>query len=208
MHGYETSGVHGALRFLTGGEAEKYAEKGLNIVVAPCVSPWGYEHIQRWTSEAVDPNRSFASRTDPEACGSQEAAALVSLLNSCAVETWACHVDLHETTDTDETEFRVAKATRDGLTIEPGTIPDGFYLCGDEKNPQPDFQRAVIAGVSRVTHIAPADPDGTIIGSKVVDEGVILYDYTALGLCGGVTNARFTTTTEVRSGEERSDDEA
>jgi len=40
-------------------------------------------------------------------------------------------------------------------------------------------------------------PDSTIIDSKVVDTGVILYDYTVLGLCGGVTNPRFTTTTEV-----------
>ena len=97
----------------------------------------------------------------------------------------------------DELEFRPAKAARDGEDYPPGTIPDGFYLCGDERNPRLDFQRAVIAGVRAVTHIAPADPDGTIIGSQVVDEGVILYDYQALGLCGGVTNAAYTTTTEV-----------
>ena len=48
-----------------------------------------------------------------------------------------------------------------------------------------------------MTHIAPADPDGTIIGSEVVAEGVILYDFKALGLCAGVTDARYTTTTEV-----------
>lgn len=195
VHGYETSGVHGALRFLAT-DALAYAAKGLNVVVAPCVSPWGYEHIQRWNPDAVDPNRSF-KRGDAAACGSQEAAGLVRLLESCGVAQWACHVDLHETTDTDETEFRVAKAARDGEDSEPGTIPDGFYLCGDEQNPQLDFQRAVNAGVAEVTHIAPADPDGTIIGSPVVDDGVILYDYTALGLCGGVTNAKFTTTTEV-----------
>jgi hypothetical protein len=92
-------------------------------------------------------------------------------------------VDLHETTDTDETEFRVAKAARDGEESEPGTIPDGFYLCGDEKNPQIAFQRAVIAGVRKVTHIAPPDPDNTIIGSPVVDEGVILYDCKIERLC-------------------------
>ena len=155
----------------------------------------------------MDPNRSFASRTDPEACGSQEAAALVRLLNSCGVATWALHIDLHETTDTDETEFRRSKAARDGLESKPGTIPDGFYLCGDAKNPVLDFQRHVIDGVRKVTHIAPADPDGTIIGSKVVDEGVILYDYTALGLCGGVTNARFTTTTEVYPDSPKATDE-
>ena len=108
VHGYETSGVHGALRFLAT-DALAYAAKGLNVVVAPCVSPWGYEHIQRWNPDAVDPNRSF-KRGDAAACGSQEAAGLVRLLESCGVAQWACHVDLHETTDTDETEFRVAKA--------------------------------------------------------------------------------------------------
>ena len=205
VHGYETSGVHGALRFLAT-DALAYAAKGLNVVVAPCVSPWGYEHIQRWNPDAVDPNRSF-KRGDAAACGSQEAAGLVRLLASCGVAQWACHVDLHETTDTDETEFRVAKAARDGEDSEPGTIPDGFYLCGDEQNPQLDFQRAVNAGVAEVTHIAPADPDGTIIGSPVVDDGVILYDYAALGLCGGVTNAKFTTTTEVYPDSPKATDE-
>ena len=205
VHGYETSGVHGALRFLAT-DALAYAARGLNVVVAPCVSPWGYEHIQRWNPDAVDPNRSF-KRGDAAACGSQEAAGLVRLLESCGVAQWACHVDLHETTDTDETEFRVAKAARDGEDSEPGTIPDGFYLCGDEQNPQLDFQRAVNAGVAEVTHIAPADPDGTIIGSPVVDDGVILYDYTALGLCGGVTNAPLTTTTEVYPDSPKATDE-
>jgi len=205
VHGYETSGVHGALAFLKT-RAEAYASR-VNLVVAPCVSPWGYEHIQRWNPDAVDPNRSFASRDDPDACGSQEAANLVRLLNSCGVERWALHIDLHETTDTDETEFRVAKSARDGESSEPGTIPDGFYLCGDEKNPQLEFQRAVNDGVRKVTHIAPADPDGTIIGSPVVAEGVILYDYTALGLCGGVTNAPFTTTTEVYPDSPKATDE-
>ncbi|MDE2316184.1 MAG: peptidase, partial [Xanthomonadaceae bacterium] len=54
-----------------------------------------------------------------------------------------------------------------------------------------------IAAVARVTHIAPADPDGTIIGSPVVAEGVIEYDCRKLGLCAGITNARYRTTTEV-----------
>ena len=66
---------------------------------------------------------------------------------------------------------------------------------------------AVIEGVRAVTHIAPADPDGTIIGSPVVDDGVILYDYTALGLCGGVTNAPLTTTTEVYPDSPKATDE-
>lgn len=39
VHGYETSGVQGALLFLKK-EALKYSDK-FNILVCPCVNPWG-----------------------------------------------------------------------------------------------------------------------------------------------------------------------
>ena len=48
-----------------------------------------------------------------------------------------------------------------------------------------------------VTHIAPADHKGELIGCPVTSEGVIEYAVKSLGLCAGLTNARFTTTTEV-----------
>lgn len=189
VHGYETSGVHGALMFLEE-NAETYAGR-VNLLVAPCVSPWAYEHIQRWNADAIDPNRSFS-----DGGTTQESAALMRLLAPLQGRV-LLHIDLHETTDSDETEFRPALAARDGKPFVPGTIPDGFYLCGDEKNPQLDFQAAVNAAVEKVTHIAPSDAKGEIIGSPVVAPGVILYDYKALGLCAGMTDARFTTTTEV-----------
>jgi hypothetical protein len=44
VHGYETSGVQGALLFLQT-RAGDYLDN-FNMVVAPCVSPWGYEYIQ------------------------------------------------------------------------------------------------------------------------------------------------------------------
>src|SRR5690606_22052841 len=94
-------------------------------------------------------------------------------------------------------EFRPALAARDGKPFVPGTIPDGFYLVDDSRNRRPAFQQAIIEAVSRVTHIAPPDPDGTIIGSPVVSPGVIEYDVGPLGLCASVSGARFTTTTEV-----------
>lgn len=189
VHGYETSGVQGALAFMAahGGD---YAGK-INILLAPCVSPWAYERVQRWNAEALDPNRSFTGQG-----GTQEAAALMRLLAPLQGRV-LLHIDLHETTDSDETEFRPAKAARDGVPFVPGDIPDGFYLCGDEKNPQLAFQSAVNLAVAEVTHIAPSDAKGEIIGTTAVAPGVILYDYTALGLCAGMTDARFTTTTEV-----------
>ncbi len=189
VHGYETSGVQGALAFLHTAAAD-YSDR-LNFLVAPCVSPWGYEVIHRWNPHAVDPNRSFVPDSP-----SEEAAAVISLVAEAGVE-FLLHLDLHETTDSDEEEFRPALAARDGKPFEPGTIPDGFYTVGDSENPQREFQAAIIAGVEKVTHIAPPDERGQIIGSDVIQHGVILYPYTRLGLCGGVTDARYTTTTEV-----------
>jgi hypothetical protein len=107
------------------------------------------------------------------------------------------HVDLHETTDSDESEFRPALAARDGEVFKPGTIPDGFYLVDDAERPQPGFQQAIVDAVGRITPIAPAGPDGTIIGSPAVAPGVIRYPFRQLGLCAGITEAPFKTTTEV-----------
>ncbi len=189
VHGYETSGVHGALRFVDQ-RAEDYAGRA-NLLVAPCVSPWGYERVHRWNIQALDPNRSFRDGS-PAA----ESAALMRLVAPIR-DRVLVHIDLHETTDSDESEFRPALAARDGVSYVPDGIPDGFYLCGDSENPQLPFQQAVIEAVEQVTHIAPADQNGQIIGSPVVARGVILYPYTQLGLCAGVTDARYRTTTEV-----------
>ena len=189
VHGYETSGVLGALQFLEA-HAASYAAR-VNLVVAPCVSPWAWERINRWNADAVDPNRSFKTPSP-----AQESAALMRL-----VQPWLgqflVHVDLHETTDSDESEFRPALAARDGKVYESDTIPDGFYLVDDSENPQPAFQQALIDAVARVTHIAPSDAKGEIIGSTVVSPGVIRYPVKSLGLCASITGARFTTTTEV-----------
>jgi hypothetical protein len=189
VHGYETSGVHGALRFV-----DKHAasyEGRLNLMVAPCVSPWGYEVIHRWNMHAVDPNRSFRENSP-----AQESAALMRLIAPYS-DGVLVHIDLHETTDTDESEFRPALAARDGAAHVPGEIPDGFYLVDDSENPQPEFQQAVLAAVAKVTHIAPADRHGEIIGSRMVAPGVINYPLKQLGLCAGITHASFKTTTEV-----------
>jgi len=189
VHGYETSGVHGALQFLDQ-RAANYAER-MNLLVVPCVSPWAYERIHRWNANAVDPNRSFRENS-PAA----ESAALMRLVAPLRGRI-LMHIDLHETTDTDESEFGPALAARDGKAFEPHGIPDGFYVVDDTENPQPDFQTAIVEAVAKVTHIAPADEKGQIIGSDVVAPGVIRYPLRKLGLCGSISGARFTTTTEV-----------
>lgn len=189
VHGYETSGVHGALQFVERHAAE-FAGR-VNLLVAPCASPWAYERIHRWNADAIDPNRSF--REDSPAAESASLMRLVSPLR----DRFLVHIDLHETTDSDESEFRPALAARDGKAFEPGEIPDGFYLVGDAEDPQPEFQQAVIAAVAGVTHIAPADAKGEIIGVPVVSPGIINYPVRALGLCTSITNARYRTITEV-----------
>ncbi len=189
VHGYETSGVHGALQFLDR-HASAYAGR-INLIVAPCVSPWAYEMIQRWNPDAVDPNRSF--RDDSPA---RESAALMRLVAPFR-DRVLVHVDLHETTDSDESEFRPALAARDGVAYVPDAVPDGFYTVDDSVHPQPGFQQAIIDAVAKVTHIAPADADGQIIGSPVLAPGVIAYPVKELGLCAGITDATYKTTTEV-----------
>ena len=189
VHGYETSGVHGALQFVQQ-HGRDYVGRA-NLLVVPCVSPWAYERIHRWNPDALDPNRNFRKNSP-----AGESAALVNLLEPLR-DSVLMHIDLHETTDTDESEFRPALAARDGKDFEPGEIPDGFYLVDDIEAPQPEFQRAVIDAVAKVTHIAIADAHGEIIGSPLLVPGVIKFPVKQWGLCAGITNARYATTTEV-----------
>jgi hypothetical protein len=189
VHGYETSGVQGALRFLEQHGSDY--DGRFNLLVTPCISPWAYERIHRWNPHAIDPNRNFRPGSPAGEC-----AALLDLVAPLA-DRIRVHIDLHETTDTDETEFGPSLAARDGKTHEPEGIPDGFYLVDVEEAPQPAFQAAILEAVAPITHIAPADAKGEIIGSPVVAPGVIRYPCRELGLCAGITEARFRTTTEV-----------
>lgn len=189
VHGYETSGVHGALAFMKT-EAPKHAER-YNFVCAPCISPWAYETINRWNPKAIDPNRSFLPNSPAEEC------ALFLKAIAPYRDSLLAHFDLHETTDTDNTVFRPAKEARDGKPEEFSEIPDGFYTVGDSENPRPEFQAAIIASVRKVTHIAPPDAEGKLIGAPVEQDGVINYPVKTIFLCAGFSNAKYTTTTEV-----------
>jgi hypothetical protein len=189
VHGYETSGVQGALAFF-----ERAISKYLShfqFVCAPCISPWGYETINRWNPHAIDPNRSFIKDSPSEECRFFLEAMSTLNLNLLA------HFDLHETTDTDNTVFRPALEQRDGTPQDLSEIPDGFYLVGDSENPQDEFQKYIINNVRAVTHIAAANKEGQIIGKKIEQEGVVNYPLKKLSLCAGFSKAQYTTTTEV-----------
>lgn len=198
VHGYETSGVFGALQFI-GDQIQKY-QPYFNIIVAPCISPWAFETINRWNPKAIDPNRSFAENSPAD-----ESRLLMEAVKQ-HIGRFKLHVDLHETTDTDNTEFRPALSARDNVHHEFWEIPDGFYLVGDSENPRDDFQKSIIDAVAKVTHIAPADEDGRIIGEKTTQPGVINYATKALGLCTGFSDAEYNTTTEVYPDSPKVDD--
>lgn len=187
VHGYETSGVHGALGFFETVAAEY--ENTFNFVCAPCISPWAYETINRWNTKAIDPNRSFYKDSPAEECR--------FFLNATLNVKPFAHFDLHETTDTDNTIFRPALEKRDDIVQEFSPIPDGFYAVGDVENPQKDFQKAIIDAVRKVTHIAPPDENGKLLGDKLEQEGVINYPLKKLFLCAGAFNSEYCTTTEV-----------
>ena len=199
VHGYETSGVQGAIRFLET-KAKDYLEQ-FNILVAPCISPWGYETINRWNCKAIDPNRSFYTNSPAE-----ESALLMEYITSLNIDIKA-HIDLHETTNTDNSEFRPALAARDAVEHSNWNIPDGFYLVGNSINPTADFQKAIITAVENITHIAPADDNGLLIGVSIEQKGVINYAARELGLCMGLTDAEFVTTTEVYPDSPKVNDE-
>lgn len=102
VHGYEKSGVQGAIQFLKSSKALEYTEI-FNILIVPCVSPWGYEVIERWNAKAVDPNRSFNPNGEivegrsfnPEPA-TQESLALIGYLETLQVDQWMCHFGKYE----------------------------------------------------------------------------------------------------------------
>ncbi len=189
VHGYETSGVLGALQFVSQHGMEQAG--GANLLVVPCVSPWAYERIQRWNADARSlRRRPYAHLPSTE---NETPLGVVAPLRGGVLLL----VDLPAPTYPDESVGRRARAARDGEAFVPDTVPDGFYLVDDIDHPQPAFQRAVIDAVARVTHIAPPDANGQIIGTPLQSPGVISFAVSRGGLCAAITGARFSTTTEV-----------
>lgn len=66
---------------------------------------------------------------------------------------------------------------------------------GNSADPQPEWHTAMIEAVREITHIAPADSDGNIVGLLATQDGVANSNSSGKGK--GVTNAKFATTTEV-----------
>jgi hypothetical protein len=162
----------------------------------------------------LDPNRSFRrDDVNEEEWKTEEAAQLIQFLDGLDDENhralkWKCHVDLHETTLTDCTEFRPAKAARDGIKDYDDHIPDGFYLVGDSQTNHIEWYNYVLERVEKVTHIAEMEEDNTLSGYPAASRGLILVPAKELGLCGGgCVDADYVMTTEVYPDSERTTSE-
>lgn len=181
MHGYETSGVKGALLFLEEHVAE-YTEH-FNFVVAPCISPWSYETVNRLDPIMENPNREFKPEGKAE-----ESRLVMEYLGRLGTE-FQGHIDLHETTNSDRV-FLPEEYAKNGLSLEAKDIdiPDGFYLIGTKGFHRPELEKAMIESVRKVTHIAKPDEGGTtILDTPLSAEGVI---HTSIpGLCAEFTAA-------------------
>lgn len=164
VHGYEDSGITGALRFLEE-VAPQYAGK-VNFVVYPCVSPFAYEINHRWTAKALDTNRHFIPEGEAE-----ESIALMNSVKSLKMHFNAA-VDLHETNYRD-IDLTAERRARDGQKLEPGDdyIPEGYYAVVPSQADVP-FAKKIIEEVRKVT---PICTDKEILGYPS-DGGVIVID--------------------------------
>lgn len=181
VHGYETSGVKGALLFLEE-HVLHYAEH-FNFVVAPCLSPWSYETINRLDPIMENPNREFKSEGKAE-----ESRLFMDYLARLGIE-FVGHIDLHETTNSDRV-FLPEEYSKNGLLLEAKDIdiPDGFYLIGVQGFSRPELEKAMIESVRKVTHIAKPDAQGRILETAISLEGVIHNNIP--GLCAEFTPAK------------------
>ncbi len=187
VHGYEPSGIMGALRFLKE-RAPKYAEDKINFLVYPCVSPFAYEIDHRWNWRAEDPNRNFRPNGN-----SEEALKVMESVEAMGTRFRAA-ADLHETNYRD-IELRNERDSRDGKPPSPENerIPEGFYLCM-AKGKDVALGQKIVKAAERVT---PICADEQILGYPNIGGVIVLHDVG--DLCQGFMRERadFAMTTEM-----------
>jgi hypothetical protein len=177
-HGYEESGVYGALEFLEK-DVATYTDQ-FNFLVFPCLSPLAFEMNQRWTHNAWDVNRSF-DRSKPYVPEAQLVMDVLDEAHKRAGKDFAAAVDLHETPDRDRT-MMPPQYKRYGIdmTADDIMIPQGYYLIATESNRSPQMAVKILEHVRKVTPIAPEseidgvkNEDGVVIsGDKPTHKGL------------------------------------
>ncbi|MBY0371237.1 M14 family metallocarboxypeptidase [bacterium] len=180
VHGYETSGVKGALQFLEN-HATDYAAH-FNLVVFPCVSPWSYETVNRLDPIMENPNREFKAE------GKAEESRLVMQYLAGLNQEFDGHIDLHETTDSDRV-FLPEEYSKNGLALEAKDvdIPDGFYLIGQKGFVRAELEKSMLDSVRAVSHVAKANAQGMILDNPITTEGMIHIEIPGCSM--GVTQA-------------------
>ena len=160
VHGYETSGVQGALQWIAT-EFDRHADDG-QPAGAALHQPLGLRDDQ-----PLEPRRARPEPPVPRRQPRRRGRARDGLRRGARRRRSTCT----STCTRPPTPTTASSAPpRPRATARRSTshaIPDGFYLVGDTERPAPDFQRALIDAVRRVTHIAEADEHGCLIGTPM-----------------------------------------
>lgn len=194
VHGYEQSGVLGALEIID--RAPKLT-MDFNFLVVPCVSPWAMEMNHRWTKAALDTNRHFRR----DGVQAEECVAYMDHIDSLDA-VFEADGDLHETNERD-IALEKERCERDGEEYADEAIPPGFYLVMHPRNEGSDAGPRIIQHVARVTEISR---QADIFGCE--NKGGVIYPpIKGTRMEFGLNHAPFAVTTEVNP-DEISQDEA
>lgn len=119
VHGSEPAGVYSILQNL-----EKLSKtKVMNLIIIPCINPYGFEMNIRENSRGQDVNRDFMEDSDCE-----EANNIMNYLKSLDL-TIKYSLDLHETAEED-----IRKAGLISLFDRREHISDGIFIYQSHKN--------------------------------------------------------------------------
>ena len=65
-------------------------------------------------------------------------------------------------------------------------------MVANKNKPYYDFQKYIIDAVSKVTNIAPTDPDTNILGDDTIKHGIMSCDSDKEKLCMSFTSEEYT----------------
>ena len=105
-HGDEPAGVEAALRMLEEWDRELYP--ATQLLVTPCLNPYGYVHDQRENAQGVDANWAFKRDDVPE----------VGVVKQIIQERFDAIIDLHEDWESDG--YYLYEQIRDRNALGPG----------------------------------------------------------------------------------------
>lgn len=202
VHGYEPSGILAALR-IASTSSLGYVGR-INMVVFPCISPWGYEMDHRWNYYAQDPNRGYVNQSEIEECSM-----FMQAINRLGVK-FDASIDLHETPNRD-VALRILRASRFGTPLSKNflDIPQGFYLVVDKSyKGKADAHRHSKSIINKVAKECVISQDALVMDESNYN-GVVYMDIPGLGATWLQQSnfSSYSATTEVYStsiGEEKS----